>query len=101
MALEVSRWPGPPELEEHRRRATCQIAEHGLIGAPDGLAGDDATFSLCFFWWVEALARAERLDEARLAFEKMLTYANHVGLYSEETGPTGERLENFLYPSTT
>ncbi len=35
------------------------------------------------------------LDEARLAFEKMLTYANHVGLYSEEIGPAGEQLGNF------
>ena len=41
---------------------------------------------------MEALARAGRLDQARLAFEKMLTYANHVGLYSEEIGPTGEQL---------
>ena len=40
-------------------------------------------------------ARAGRLAEARLAFEKMLTYANHVGLYSEELGPTGEQLGNF------
>ena len=63
--------------------------------SPDGLAGDEATFSLCSFWWVEALARAGRLDEARLAFEKMLTYANHVGLYSEEIGATGEQLGNF------
>jgi GH15 family glucan-1,4-alpha-glucosidase len=63
--------------------------------SPDGLAGDEATFSLCSFWWVEALARAGRVDEARLAFEKMLTYANHVGLYSEEIGPTGEQLGNF------
>jgi GH15 family glucan-1,4-alpha-glucosidase len=63
--------------------------------SPDGLAGDEATFSLCSFWWVEALARAGRLDEARLAFEKMLTYANHIGLYSEEIGPTGEQLGNF------
>ena len=63
--------------------------------SPDGLVGDEATFSLCSFWWVEALARAGRLDEARLAFEKMLTYANHVGLYSEEIGPTGEQLGNF------
>ena len=35
------------------------------------------------------------LDEARLAFEKMLTYANHLGLYAEEIGPTGEALGNF------
>jgi GH15 family glucan-1,4-alpha-glucosidase len=63
--------------------------------SPDGLSGDEATFSLCTFWWVEALARAGRLDQARLAFEKMLTYANHLGLYSEEIGPTGEQLGNF------
>ena len=44
---------------------------------------------------VEALARAGHVDEARLAFEKMLTYANHLGLYSEEIGPTGEQLGNF------
>ena len=47
------------------------------------------------FWYVEALARAGHLDEARLAFEKMLTYANHLGLYSEEIGPSGEALGNF------
>src|SRR3712207_8210791 len=51
--------------------------------------------SICSFWYVEALARAERLDEARLAFEKMLTYANHLGLYAEEIGPSGELLGNF------
>ena len=63
--------------------------------SPDGLAGDEGTFSICSFWYVEALARAGRLDEARLAFEKMLTYANHLGLYAEEIGPTGEALGNF------
>ncbi len=63
--------------------------------APDGLAGDEGTFSICTFWYVEALARAGRLDEARLVFEKMLTYANHLGLYSEEIGATGEQLGNF------
>ena len=52
-------------------------------------------FPICSFWYVEALARAGRLDEARLAFEKMLTYANHLGLYSEEIGPSGELLGNF------
>ncbi|MEX2464569.1 MAG: glycoside hydrolase family 15 protein [Gaiellaceae bacterium] len=63
--------------------------------APDGLEGDEGTFSICTFWYVEALARAGRLDEARLVFEKMLTYANHLGLYSEEIGPSGELLGNF------
>lgn len=50
---------------------------------------------MCSFWWVEALARAGRLDEARPAFEKMLTYANHLGLLSEEIGLAGQQLGNF------
>ncbi|WP_306191192.1 glycoside hydrolase family 15 protein [Streptomyces sp. MK5] len=63
--------------------------------SPDGLRGDEGTFSICSFWYVEALTRAGRLDEARLAFEKMLTYANHLGLYAEEIGRTGEQQGNF------
>jgi GH15 family glucan-1,4-alpha-glucosidase len=63
--------------------------------SPDGLRGAEGTFSLCTFWYVEALARSGRLEEARLTFEKMLTYANHLGLYAEEIGLTGEQLGNF------
>jgi GH15 family glucan-1,4-alpha-glucosidase len=63
--------------------------------SPDGLKGEEGTFSICSFWYVEALTRAGRLDEARLAFEKMLTYANHLGLYAEEIGHTGEQRGNF------
>jgi GH15 family glucan-1,4-alpha-glucosidase len=74
----------------------------------DGIAGNvdprldrpEGTFNLCTFWLVEALTRAgrthpEMLDEARLMFERMLGYANHVGLYSEEIGANGEALGNF------
>jgi GH15 family glucan-1,4-alpha-glucosidase len=63
--------------------------------SPDGLRGSEGTFSMCTFWYVDALARAGRLDDARLTFEKMLTYSNHLGLYAEEIGPTGEQLGNF------
>ena len=63
--------------------------------SPDGLRGEEGTFSICSFWYVEALTRAGRLDEARLAFEKMLTYANHLGLYAEEISRTGEQQGNF------
>ncbi|THJ49636.1 glycoside hydrolase family 15 protein, partial [Candidatus Frankia alpina] len=52
-------------------------------------------FNLCSFLYVQALARAGRLDQARYAFDKMLTYANHVGLFAEEIGPSGEQLGNF------
>jgi len=63
--------------------------------SPDGLAGDEGTFSLCSFWYVDALAQAGRLAEARYIFEQMQTYSNHLGLYSEEIGFTGEQLGNF------
>jgi pentatricopeptide repeat protein len=63
--------------------------------SPDGLHGDEGTFSLCTFLYVDALARAGRIDDAVLTFEKMQTYGNHLGLFSEEIGPTGEQLGNF------
>jgi pentatricopeptide repeat protein len=71
------------------------VYRYNPSASPDGLAGDEGTFSLCTFWYVDALARSGRLDDARLVFEKMHTYANHVGLYSEEIGSTGEQLGNF------
>jgi GH15 family glucan-1,4-alpha-glucosidase len=80
---------------------TAELVSDSLVyrydpaASPDGLEGEEGTFSICTFWYVEAMARAGRVDEARLAFEKMLTYANHVGLYSEEIGLTGEQLGNF------
>ena len=45
--------------------------------SPDGLRGSEGTFSICTFWYVDALARSGRLEDARLTFDKMLTYANH------------------------
>jgi len=71
------------------------VYRYNPSASPDGLRGSEGTFSLCTFWYVDALARAGRLDDARLAFEKMLTYANHLGLYSEEIGLTGDQIGNF------
>ena len=65
------------------------------ITGHDGLAGTEGTFNLCSFWYVEALTRAGRVKEARTVFEKMLTYANHLGLYAEQIGTSGEALGNF------
>ncbi|HMU53881.1 MAG TPA: glycoside hydrolase family 15 protein, partial [Nitrospira sp.] len=66
----------------------------------DGLQGGEGTFTMCSFWLVEALTRAGRFDpsklvEARQLFERMLGHANHVGLYAEEIGASGEALGNF------
>jgi GH15 family glucan-1,4-alpha-glucosidase len=71
------------------------VYRYNPAASPDGLAGDEGTFSLCTFWYVDALTRSGRLDDARLTFEKMHTYANHLGLFSEEIGSTGEQLGNF------
>jgi GH15 family glucan-1,4-alpha-glucosidase len=92
--------------------ATCEPPERGGLVSNslvyrynveqtiDGLEGDEGTFNICTFWLVEALTRAARADRsrlvsARLMYERMLGYANHLGLYAEETGPRGEALGNF------
>jgi GH15 family glucan-1,4-alpha-glucosidase len=61
----------------------------------DGLIGEEGTFSMCSFWYVECLSRMGNLPKARFYFEKMLAYANHLGLYSEELGPRTQHLGNF------
>jgi pentatricopeptide repeat protein len=71
------------------------VYRYNPAASPDGLHGEEGTFSLCTFLYVDALARAGRLDDAVLTFEKMQTYGNHLGLYSEEIGSTGEQLGNF------
>jgi GH15 family glucan-1,4-alpha-glucosidase len=63
--------------------------------ASDGLKGEEGSFSLCSFWYVECLTKAGRIEEARLALEKMFSYSNHLGLYAEEIGRSGEALGNF------
>lgn len=63
--------------------------------AADGMHGREGTFSTCSFWYVECLARAGDLKQARFIFEKALGYANHLGLYAEQLGPCGEHLGNF------
>ncbi|MEJ3750356.1 glycoside hydrolase family 15 protein [Actinomycetes bacterium KLBMP 9797] len=71
------------------------VYRYDPAASPDGLRGHEGTFSMCTFWYVETLARAGRIADARLIFEKMLTYGNHLGLYAEELGPNGEQLGNF------
>ncbi|MBV9205837.1 MAG: glycoside hydrolase family 15 protein [Actinobacteria bacterium] len=88
-------WLSTLEAMDRELVSDSLVYRYNPAASPDGLAGDEGTFSLCTFWYVEALARAGRLDEARLTFEKMHTYANHLGLFSEEIGSTGEQLGNF------
>ncbi len=76
------------------------VYRYDVSKTDDGLSGEEGTFNICSFWLVEALTRAgrmhpEKLEQARLIFEKMIGYANHLGLYAEETGPTGDALGNY------
>jgi len=80
--------------------ANSLVYRYNVTESHDGLSGEEGTFNICTFWLVEALTRAghqdrSRLDEARLMFERMLGFANHVGLYAEETGHHGEGPGNF------
>jgi GH15 family glucan-1,4-alpha-glucosidase len=94
--------PTDPRMIGTLNRTIAELVSDSLVhryeigrGAGDGLTGREGTFNMCTFWLVEALTRAGRVEEARFIFEKMLTYANHLGLYAEETGPSGEALGNF------
>lgn len=54
------------------------------------------TFTMCSFWYVNALAAVGRVDEARAIFEKLLLRRNSAGLLSEDIDPvSGELWGNF------
>ena len=103
--------PSDPRMRSTLKAINRPLNRGGLVSnslvyrynpelSPDGLEGEEGTFNICTFWLVEAMTRAGRtdkamLDEARLDFEQMLGYSNHLSLYSEETGLHGEALGNF------
>ena len=89
------RWQSTLRAIEHHLVSDSLVYRYDPQASPDGLRGSEGTFSICTFWYVDALTRSGRLDDARLVFDKMLTYANHLGLFSEEIGLTGEQLGNF------
>jgi GH15 family glucan-1,4-alpha-glucosidase len=88
-------WLSTLEAIDRELVSDSLVYRYNPSASPDGLAGNEGTFSLCTFWYVDTLARAGRLDDATLTFEKMHTYANHLRLYSEEISSTGEQLGNF------
>jgi GH15 family glucan-1,4-alpha-glucosidase len=94
--------PTDPRWKSTLRAIEKHLVEDSLVyrylpskAAADGMKGREGTFSMCSFWYVECLARAGDLQQARYIFEKALGYANHLGLYAEQLGPCGEHLGNF------
>ncbi|MFG2167468.1 glycoside hydrolase family 15 protein [Micromonospora chersina] len=93
--------PTDPMWQATLRAMDAELVSDSLVyrydpaATPDGLAGRESTFTMCTFWYVQALADSGRLDDAQLTFEKMLTYSSQLGLYSEEITPAGEQAGNF------
>ena len=94
--------PTDPRWKSTLKAIEKDLVEDSLVyryrpskAASDGLSGSEGTFSMCSFWYVEALARGGDLKQARFIFEKALGYANHLGLYAEQLGSCGEHLGNF------
>jgi GH15 family glucan-1,4-alpha-glucosidase len=94
--------PSDPRWRDTLTAIENTLVEDSLVyryrpakAAPDGLSGNEGTFSMCSFWYIECLARGGDLKKARFIFEKALGYANHLGLYAEQLGPSGEHLGNF------
>ena len=90
------RWLSTLKAVEQRLVSDSLVFRYEIDGlATDGLPGIEGTFSMCSFWFIECLSRSGDVEKARFLFEKMLGYANHVGLYAEQVGPSGEHLGNF------
>ncbi|MFE9692976.1 glycoside hydrolase family 15 protein [Micromonospora sp. NPDC005806] len=93
--------PSDPMWQSTLRAMDRDLVKDSLVyrydpqASPDGMPGSEGTFTMCTFWYVQALAESGRLDDARLTFEKMLTYSSPLGLYSEEVAPSGEQVGNF------
>jgi len=90
------RWLSTMDAVEKYLTEDALVYRYDNVGSPvDGLSGSEGSFTACSFWFIECLARSHQTDRARLLFEKVLGYANHLGLYSEQLGSSGEPLGNF------
>ncbi|HSU17047.1 glycoside hydrolase family 15 protein, partial [Longimicrobium sp.] len=94
--------PTDPRWKSTMEAVTRELVEDSLVrryrindGATDGFAEGEGTFTICSFWYAECLSRGGDLQQARFVFEKVLGYANHLGLFAEQIGPSGEQLGNF------
>jgi GH15 family glucan-1,4-alpha-glucosidase len=90
-----------PRLVSTVRHIADQLGRGALVyryeePTGDGSVSDEGAFGICSFWMVDAMARAGDLTGARHRFERLLGYANDLGLYAEEIDPaTGSARGNF------
>lgn len=89
------RWLSTLQVIEETLSTDVLIYRYDNSKNQDGLKGEEGTFNMCSFWFIEALAKNKETDKALEYFEKMTGYANHLGLFSEQIGKRGEHLGNF------
>jgi GH15 family glucan-1,4-alpha-glucosidase len=103
LLLGLRGWDDPassPRLAATLEAVRGRLERNGLLyryppGA-DGIPGGEAAFGICSFWLAELLAVTGRVEEAQAQFERVLAYANDLGLFAEEIDPgTGAALGNF------
>ncbi len=91
--------PTDPRFRSTVRAYEKRLVDNGLMlryKHPDDFGETTSAFSICSFWWVEALAMMGEVDEAVALFNHLATFANPLGLFSEDVEPTtGELLGNF------
>jgi GH15 family glucan-1,4-alpha-glucosidase len=89
------RWLNTLEAITERLVQDAAVMRYDTATGVDGLPGGEGAFTPCSFWYIQALTLSGEIDRARVLFEKMLGYSNHLGLYAEELGLSGEHLGNF------
>ena len=95
ISAKDSRWLSTLACIEDRLVSDFLVYRYKNEQEDDGLKSKEGTFSMCTFWYVQCLSMGGQLDKATLYFEKMLGYANHLGLYAEQLGFSGEHLGNY------
>lgn len=95
ITADEPRWISTLQVIEEQLSTDVLIYRYNNKGDLDGLSGEEGTFNMCSFWFIEALAKNKETDKALEYFEKMTGYANHLGLFSEQIGKRGEHLGNF------
>lgn len=95
ITADEPRWVSTLKVIENTLSTDVLIYRYDNKGDLDGLSGEEGTFNMCSFWFIEALAKNKQTDKALEYFEKMTGYANHLGLFSEQIGKRGEHLGNF------
>lgn len=93
--------PYDPRMQATLARIQQRLSHNSMVARyentdEDGVGGPEGTFSICTFWMVDSLTLVGRTQESRALFERMLSHAGPLGLFSEEMDPvTGALLGNY------